>query len=126
MLALAEEASPEVQAAFRKSLSSLPPDAQRLFAALSAYGTEEFGREAALAVVSALGIDASTVDLLVRRAMLTRGSNKELPEDSDYERLRFHPLVQAFAERQFQERPREEQDVIHGAIADFYIEYIRR
>ncbi|HEX6819746.1 MAG TPA: tetratricopeptide repeat protein [Ktedonobacterales bacterium] len=123
MLALAEEASPEIQAAFRKNLDALPEDAQRLFAALSAFGTEEFGRKAALAVVSALGSEPSRIDLLVRRAMLSTASNPELPEKSDHERLQFHPLLQAFAELTFAERPAEEQAVVHRAIADFYAEY---
>lgn len=124
MLALAEEASPEIQAAFRKSLDALPKDAQHLFAALSAFGTEELGRKAALAVARALGIEASRLDLLVRRAMLTTASNVELPEKSDHERLQFHPLLQAFAELTFAERPAEEQDAVHRAIADYYVGYI--
>jgi tetratricopeptide (TPR) repeat protein/transcriptional regulator with XRE-family HTH domain len=127
-LNLPEEVTPEVDAVFSTSLNALPEDAKRLFAALAAFGTEEFGRAATIALAGALGLERPDycVNLLVRRAVLNTGLNDEQPDGSDRERLQLHPLLQVFAEQQFAGWTADERDAAYRAIADHYITYVGR
>jgi len=110
---------------FDKSLGTLPPDIQKLFIALAAFGTADFGRRAALAFAEKLGLAKAEegVNLLVQRALLDPSLNNMLPEGSDRERLWQHPLLRIFAAEVFASRPEKERDAAHRAIARYYAVY---
>jgi tetratricopeptide (TPR) repeat protein len=107
-----DDETPEaVRRSFALSLDSLSLDARRLFAGLAAFATPECGRQAALALGSALGQahPETSVHLLVVRALA----------ESDRERLRLHPLVWAVAEGLFRQWPLAEQDAAALAVAQY-------
>ena len=84
---------------FAESSNALPEATLRLFAGLAAFGAPEFGRRAALALGEGLGLPApeASVYLLVLRALLRASTDEVMPDESDRERLRIHPLLRAFA-----------------------------
>lgn len=99
-LDLPKDGTPEgVRRAFASSVESLPKDARMLFAALATFATPEFGRQAAVALAEGLDLARPeyTVDLLVRRALADNALSASMPEQSDRERLRLHPLLYAYA-----------------------------
>ncbi|HEX6819856.1 MAG TPA: NB-ARC domain-containing protein, partial [Ktedonobacterales bacterium] len=109
------EAPDEVKRVFASSYAALPDAAQRLFAALAAFPTPEFGREAAVALAESLDIadPERTVELLVRRALAT----------AQGDRLRLHPLIQALAGSIFADEPEDEQAGVQAAVVAYYARY---
>ncbi len=127
-LDLPQDETPEgVRRAFASSVASLPEDARKLFAALAAFATPEFGRRAAVALAEGLGLERpeDAVDLLVRRALADNTLNAGMPEESDRERLRLHPLLFAFAGYLFAQLPltEAEREAAHLALARWYAAY---
>jgi tetratricopeptide (TPR) repeat protein len=114
-----------VALAFARSVDALSQDARKLFVTLAAFGTVGFGRRAALALgeVMKLTSPATSLDLLIRRALVEVWVNDEMPERTDRERQRFHPLIWAFAAQEFNTWPQDERNVIHRAIATYYSHY---
>jgi tetratricopeptide (TPR) repeat protein len=105
-----------------EALASPPapnPAAQRLFAALAAFGTGEMGRRATLAAGAGLGLSTTEADdalaLLARRALLT--------VEADRMRVRLHPLLRAFAAERLAGWAAADQGAVHRAIAAFYADY---
>ncbi len=85
-----EETPRGVAVILGRSVTALDADGQRLFAALAAFPTNAFGRDALLALAHGIGLadpDASA-DVLVRRALLEATLDESMPEDSDRERRR--------------------------------------
>nr|MBF6590381.1 tetratricopeptide repeat protein [Ktedonobacterales bacterium] len=125
-LELAEDEVPAaVQRAFARSVEALPEEARRLFAALAAVPTREFGRRAALALGA--GLDPPTseavLDLLVRRALAEGRLNPVMPEKSDRQRLQLHLLMRAYASREFARWPERAQRAASAALAVYYAGY---
>jgi tetratricopeptide (TPR) repeat protein len=114
-----------VQRAFARSVEALPDDARRLFSSLAAFATAEFGRDAALALAAGLQPPATENDLnlLVRRALLEASLNQQMPEASDRQRLRLHPLLRAYAGRGFATLPAAGRDAAASALAVYYAGY---
>ncbi len=114
-----------VALAFARSVDTLTNDARKLFAALAAFNTVGFGRQAALAVGNALDLTSSeeSLDLLVRRALVEVSVDDEMPESSDRERQRFHPLIRAFATQEFESWSQDEREVAYHAVATYYSHY---
>lgn len=114
--------------AFSQSTEALSPDAQRLFAALAAFATPAFSRNAALALAFGLGLalPKQRVDLLVLRALVGASVDESMPVESDRERLRLHPLLRAFAAENFQLWTDEDRDRASHAIALYYVTYFNR
>src|SRR5262249_59214 len=112
---------------FAESTNALPEATLRLFAGLAAFGAPEFGRRAALALGVGLGLPApeASVYLLVLRALLRASTDARLPEESDRERLRLHPLLRAFAASELARWPEDERQRACRAIAQHYGEYAR-
>jgi tetratricopeptide (TPR) repeat protein len=112
---------------FAESANALPEATLRLFAGLAAFGALEFGRKAALALGAELGLPApeASVYLLVLRALLRASTDDELPDESDRERLRIHPLLRAFAASKLIGWPEDERRNAYRAIAQYYAEYLR-
>jgi tetratricopeptide (TPR) repeat protein len=132
---------------FETSYRALDPDAELLFAALAAFAppeltqeiaTElrlalapEFGRQAALALGRGLALadPEAAVDLLVARALADASTINTMPEGSDRERLRLHPLIQAFAQSLFTAAPPEgewtedQRQAAYQALAEHYADY---
>jgi tetratricopeptide (TPR) repeat protein len=122
-MALPEDETPQaVQQVFASSLDALPPETRRLFVTLAAFATEEFGRRAALAVGAALGLaqPESGLTLLVLRALLDATTDVGMPEGSDRERLRLHPLLRAYAVTQLATWSEAERYAVSQAIAEHY------
>jgi tetratricopeptide (TPR) repeat protein len=119
-----------ITALFKQSTNALPAPALRLFIALSAFGGDEFGRNAAIALAQALDVDspAYTIDLLVLRALLD--SSRSAPpvgdKTRDYERLHLHPLLHAFAYAEFIKQEKDDQRRAYSAIARYYAAYVQR
>ncbi len=112
---------------FAESANALPEATLRLFAGLAAFGAPEFGRQAALALGEGLGLPApeASVYLLVLRALLRASNDGALPEESDRERLRIHPLLRAFAASELARWPEDERRNAARAIAQYYAGYLR-
>lgn len=124
-----EDEMPRAMAlAFSQSTVALSPDAQRLFAALAAFATPAFSRNAALALAKGLGLalPKQSVDLLVLRALVGASVDESMPVESDRERLRLHPLLRAFAAENFQLWTAEDRDRAYHAIALYYVTYFNR
>jgi tetratricopeptide (TPR) repeat protein len=117
-----------VMLAFSQSTVALSPDAQRLFAALAAFATPSFGRSAALALAKGMGLAApkQSVDLLVLRALVSASIDKNMPLESDRERLRLHPLLRAFASEHLKLWAEKERDVASHTVALYYVTYFNR
>jgi tetratricopeptide (TPR) repeat protein len=117
-----------------RSVSALPAsgdlgDVRRLFAALAAVATPEFGRRAATALGAALALPdpGRALDLLLRRALLDADHAATLPDDeeeegadADRERLRLHPLLRELAAERLDEPTRATAAL---ALARFYADY---
>ncbi len=126
-MALPQDETPQaVQQVFASSLDALPPETRRLFVALAAFATEEFGRQAALAVGTSLGLaqPESGLNLLVLRALLDASTDESMPEESDRERLRMHPLLRAYATTELTTWPEADRAEVSQAIATYYAAYV--
>jgi tetratricopeptide (TPR) repeat protein len=112
---------------FAESANALPEATLRLFAGLAAFGAPEFGRRAALALGEGLGLPApeASVYLLVLRALLRASTDDVLPDESDRERLRIHPLLRAFAASELSRWPEDERRNASRSIAHYYAGYLR-
>ncbi|HEX6121718.1 MAG TPA: tetratricopeptide repeat protein, partial [Ktedonobacterales bacterium] len=125
-LDLAEDEVPfAVQRAFARSIEKLPEGARRLFAALAAVPTAEFGRGAALALAGGITppVGETALDLLVRRALAEAALDTTMPEGSDRQRLRLHLLMRAYATREFAKWAEKERRAASSALATFYAGY---
>jgi len=114
-----------VALAFAKSTDTLPPDAYQLFVALSTFPTSGMSRNTAIALARSLGIadPETSVNTLVRRALVDAFTNQQMPEESDRERLQMHLLLQAFAEEAFKQWPEEKRAMCFRSIAEYYATY---
>ncbi len=110
---------------FGQSTQALPADEQRLFATLAAFATTEMSRNAAISVAKDLGIahPETSIDLLVRRALLDTFANERVSE-GDSERLRLHILLHAFAAEHFCQWQEEERENAFFAVACYYAAYV--
>jgi len=117
-----------VMLVFSQSTEALSPDALRLFAALAAFETPVFGRNAALALAEKLGLSQPrlSLDLLVLRALVGAYVDEGMPAESDRERLRLHPLLRAFAAEHLKQWTSEERDAAYHAIALYYVTYFNK
>jgi tetratricopeptide (TPR) repeat protein len=114
-----------VQASFARSFVSLPADAQTLFAALAAFETAEFGRQAVWALAEGLGLadPRGIVDLVVRRALLDAFEISTMPPTSDLERLRLHALLRGYAEAEFRRWTDADRQAVALAVAEHFATY---
>lgn len=113
---------------FRHSYDALPQRSQQLFAALAAFETAEFSRNAAIALAKSLGLPqpSGCVDDLIGRALIEPAELDGLPPGSDVERLRLHPLLQAFAIEKLAQCPAEFSIQSRRALAAYYADYASR
>ncbi|MEO7076422.1 MAG: NB-ARC domain-containing protein, partial [Ktedonobacterales bacterium] len=121
-----DDETPEaVRRTFALSLDTLPADAQQLFAGLAVFATPECGRQAALAVGRGLGQShpEQSLHLLLTRALVDPSNDETLPQDSDRERLRMHPLLRALAEDLYHRWPQAEQDAAALVAAQYLANY---
>ncbi|HUY78368.1 MAG TPA: tetratricopeptide repeat protein, partial [Ktedonobacterales bacterium] len=121
-----DDETPEaVRRTLALSLETLPLEAQRLFTALAAFATPEFGRQATLALGTALGLPQPnrTLHLLLVRALADPATNEALPAESDRERLRLHTLLRALAVDLFGKWPTADQDAASLAVAQTLAAY---
>lgn len=117
-----------VMLVFSQSTVALPPDAQCLFAALAAFATSSFGRNAALALAKDLELATpkQSVDLLVLRALVGASVDENMPLESDRERLRLHPLLRAFAAENLKFWSESDRNKAYHAVALYYVAYFNR
>ena len=117
-----------VALAFARSTDNLDPSAKTLFSSLAAFGTGEIGRNAALALAEALGLGSPRMclDILVLRALVIAYSDGAMPNKSDRERLRLHPLMRAFAAQEFSHEEDSVQERGLEAVAHYYSGYVYR
>jgi len=109
------------------SVAELPEHARRLFAALGAFATGDIGRGALLAIAE--GLDDSepetSVDAIVDLRLVDAYVASELPHKADRERIRLHPLIQAFAREKFAIWKEDTRDKVQRAVAAWYATYTR-
>jgi tetratricopeptide (TPR) repeat protein/transcriptional regulator with XRE-family HTH domain len=115
-----------VALSFARSTDRLLFDAQRLYVALASFPTAGFGRRAALALGTALHLTSpkETVELLIRRALIEPTENDMQSDESDYERLRLHPLMRVFAVQMFSRWSDDERNAAQLAVATYYAHYV--
>ncbi len=121
-----DESMPEtVRRSFTRSLETLSPEAQRLFAGLAAFATPEFGRQAALALGHALGQarPESSLHALMVRALIGASTDGEMGAASERERLRLHPLLLALAQEIYHGWLPSDQDLAALAVARYLATY---
>ncbi|HEY7340841.1 MAG TPA: tetratricopeptide repeat protein [Ktedonobacterales bacterium] len=121
-----DESMPEtVRRSFTRSLETLSPEAQRLFAALAAFATPEFGRQAVLALGHALGQarPESSLHALMARALINASTDGEMEAANDRERLRLHPLLWAMAQEIYHGWPPSDQDLAALTVARYLAIY---
>jgi hypothetical protein len=113
---------------FGESLIAPPSETRRLFAALAAFPTVEFSRNAVLAIGAVAGVAATeaSVYLLVLCELVTASTSDRMPEGTDRERLRIHPLLRALAQSEFARWPAREHEAVALAVATYYAEYVQR
>ncbi|HEX6818575.1 MAG TPA: tetratricopeptide repeat protein [Ktedonobacterales bacterium] len=116
-----------VSLAFAHSVDALPPEARRLFTALAAFPTDEFSRNAVLALGPSAGVSEIEpgIYLLVTRALVGASTSGRMPEGSDRERLRLHPLLRAFAAGEFARWKPKEREAALRAVAAYYAGYVQ-
>ena len=112
-----------------KSVDTLPAQTQRLFTALAAFATAEFGRFAILSLAQAIGISENEAGQclapLVQCDLITTPNIiSSMPEDSDRERFWLQPLLRAFAQKRLKTWHPTEQQQIQRAIAAHYASYV--
>jgi tetratricopeptide (TPR) repeat protein len=124
----AGEAPQSVALVFGESINALPPETRRVFTALAAFPTDEFSRNAVLVVGVAAGVATTegSIYLLVLRELVTASTSDCMPEGSDHERLRVHPLLRAFALSEFARWPAREREAVAHAVASYYAAYVQR
>lgn len=129
-----------LDAILARSITSLPAEYQRLFAALTAFslpsldesresGSIEFGREALKALAAAFGIDDAAADadtLLIRRALVEPLPTAELPITTDRERRRLHAVLQASSAKRYRLLKTTERQEAQQALAKYYATYADR
>ena len=123
----AEGAEP-VKRAFTSSYEVLPEGARKLFIALAAFATEEFGYDAGIALAKGLDISdpEAALELLVHRALLNSFANERIPTDSDSNRVQLHPLLYAFATVLLERQSKRVRSTASGIIASYYAEYLTK
>lgn len=123
-----EKITESVNRVFQHSFEALSTEAQRVFAALGAFATVEFSRNAAKALAKALGHahPGACVDSLIEYGLVEPSELRGLLQESDSERLQLHPLLQAFAIEQLARFPSEFDSNARQAIAAYYADYASR
>jgi tetratricopeptide (TPR) repeat protein len=121
---LSESDAPEaVKDSFARSYRTLPEPGQRLFPALAAFATNEMGRDAVVGLAQGLGLAEENANLLVRRALLEASVDEGMPQESDRQRRKLHPLLRAFAQTLFAAWSDDGQANARRAVATYYAEY---
>ncbi len=109
------------------SVAELPEHARRLFAALGGFATGDIGRSVLLAIAE--GLDDSepetSVDAIVDLRLVDAYVASDLPHEADRERIRLHPLIQAFAREQFVIWKEDARDKVQRTVATWYATYTR-
>jgi hypothetical protein len=125
----APDAAETVKVILGRSIDLLSDMQQRLFAACAAFGSIEFGRQGLERIVTALALprDEDHISVLTSRALLEAQVNDLMPEQSDRDRLRLHPLMYEFALERFLDPTgpfeRGVRDVVSRELASWYVEY---
>lgn len=111
---------------FATSYRALPRDAQRLFVALAAFALPEFGRAATLALATGLQLadPEQAVALLARRRLLDITVREDMPPESDRQRVKFHPLLYAYAQQKYARWARDQQTQVADGLAAHYAAYV--
>jgi tetratricopeptide (TPR) repeat protein len=143
------EGAEAVEVVLAASVHSLSTPAQQLFAALAAFATSDVGRQAAIGVGEQLEgpnaqfsldalVDLRLVDLYVSEGLRSEANyrrqrlhqrygsadpHRRNPPEPDYERLRLHPLLRAFAEEEFNKWDAPRRYAASHAVADYYKTY---
>jgi tetratricopeptide (TPR) repeat protein len=130
----AENADLAVERAFQQSINKLPAGARRLFSTLAAFPTNEFSRNATIALARALKVSqgAQMLDLLIKRCLVEvpatsdNAQTAQIPRDVDRERLQIHPLLRAYAAQRLAGWPERHRMTAYLAVARYYADYVRR
>lgn len=87
---------------FSGTTASLRSDSRVLFVALAAFAMHDFGRQAMQSLADGLGISLQRgLQPLLARQLLQPYDATQMPEGSDRNRYRFHPLLRMYAELEF-------------------------
>lgn len=130
----AENADLAVERVVQHSFSKLPDRVRRLFAALAAFPTIEFSRNAALVLARQLDVTpaAPALDLLLQLLLVEVPSSPngpqgtQIPRSVDRERLQLHPLLRAYAAQQLAGWSERNRTNAYRAVAAYYADYARR
>jgi tetratricopeptide (TPR) repeat protein len=121
-----------VELVIKQSTDQLSGPAKQLFVALAAFATPELSRNAAQALGMTLkAVDSGrgqvdpgfTLDLLVKRALVDASIDRDMPVQTDRERLRMHLLVRALARQWFDKWPKSARRAAQRTIACYYATY---
>lgn len=117
-----------VKRAFNESIKDLPSGKRKLFIALAAFPTLEFSRKAVLVLAEKIepGKAELNLNMLLMRALIEAFPNESIAVEEDRERLRMHPLLNAFAYTLFKKLPSNEQESIQLTVARYYAGYVTK
>jgi hypothetical protein len=111
----------------RESVSSLPERARRMLIAWGAIATPDFGRQAALAAATRLVNSdrdrRAALSEIVGWRLAETWVNSQMPNGSDLERVRLHPLVHACAREALMSWEPDQQHLAQVSVAIWYEEY---
>jgi tetratricopeptide (TPR) repeat protein len=111
----------------QESVNSLPKRARAALMSWGAFAAPDFGRQAALAAArSILETDREcrgALSEVVGWRLAETWVNQQIPEESDHERIRLHPLVHAYARQRLLKLDSDQQQTIYVAIASWYADY---
>jgi tetratricopeptide (TPR) repeat protein len=111
----------------QESVNSLPKRARDALISWSAFATPDFGRQAALAaagsILAAERDQRGALSEVVGWRLAETWVNQQMPEKSDRERVRLHPLVHAFARERLAEPDTNQRQAAYTAVASWYASY---
>jgi tetratricopeptide (TPR) repeat protein/transcriptional regulator with XRE-family HTH domain len=113
----------------KRSLETLPDEAQQLFTALSTFASTDFSLNATLAIAEGLHLQMpeAQLDRLVFRNLVNAFVNRDMPQNvSDRDRLRIHSVIHALAISEFENWSEEKRQVAFHALANYYADYSHR
>src|SRR5262249_51565801 len=102
------------------------PQVRILFVLVAALAAPDLGRQATLAIAAGCGVQdpVHALDVLVGRALLTIVRDDTMPQNSDRDRVRIHPQLQAFGKQRYSKRSQRERERAEAARARYFARYV--
>ncbi|HEX6817218.1 MAG TPA: tetratricopeptide repeat protein [Ktedonobacterales bacterium] len=120
-----KDGSEAVAAVVDASYGSLTSEARRLFIALAAFNSTDIGRKAVLSIPEQLGDEdgPDSLDAMIELRLVDTDALPDMPRESDFERIRLHPLVATDIRERFKQLDEDVRQAVEVAVATWYARY---